>query len=919
MSLRSNLKASKAPADHEGGSTKPTGSAHPNKLSSIATSSKSDSPWAPSPDSDPLPVNTEKAMQYLADWERGWDEAAKEEKNLEPPLASAAEQSESFEDADEEDSTDSDMPKSRLARMQNQASRASPGLSRHSKVKSTKLDTSRSRGSNLQTLDHDRKALRSKLHEQSFLALSNEAHSSGSLNHTEITKKLAIKPNWIYGLPISGISETMYEHDDLVDMIAVCQNIAGLVEDNLLHLRNAGLVRENLSILILDHKRSNDTHQVAVLEKIPTRRLEMFLESIPLLLRPRDLQHLKSSVREIEWYLSWISASLLPILGLPHRAELLTERLDDFKVVKDRIWFLKCVLEILDIGLLVYEGAHCGSLDYGIWKKRQETVEDDREIVKAGSGDFPTTGYYPVQLCRLRLKCLDAFLGGRDVWVFKHKSVSLPKKPLYISTDIETFADVWGPVWKVTDKASQVSVRRYNVGGGSIFASIFDSTIHPPLQKDERLCHWNDQHADVHFENNSTPDDSEASDKDEIPFQLALAEPELLKESDRLLIGAHSNPSFRWKRCHCETAAFKQWLKEAGRLDRIIASKAYRFVESQQVSLTAGSHGVSGVLGKTFRDTKQEPVKKGILESWENNPLARDPREFENHWGVVVSLCTMNARRVRLSDLLGEDSVVGLLKPFRWSDLSWDPDRGENFSHRRSMFLEAVCSGDPCALGNLWEANPRWQEELGKVLLMLLRILCKTGYDENRDEFHILWVPEGCQSPRRITLKATDQTWTKFLKDTTYSMTVAVIVEDRLGTRRCCKEADSRWFKFPSVLETAICINESLNPAPKLLKQIGCIDKHHWNWRESPCLWRSTWDVSSVSEGDLFWTGPRSRLRVIRPLTRWHLLLKWDSVMRDHVRDMVGMRPSERVSHWEFTDKEEMEWDTRPIPVHITT
>lgn len=517
--------ASKVPAAHEGGDTKPTGSEHPNKISPIAASSKSDSPWAPWPDSDPVPVKTEEAKQYLTDWERGWDKAAKEDENLEPPLPSAVEKSEFFEDADEEDSSDSDIPKSRLARMQNQASRASPGLSRHPKTRFAGLDPPGSRGSNLRALDHDRKVLRSKLHEQSFLALSNDAHSSGLLDDTEIMKRLAIKPDWVPGVPESHIHEAIEEHDDLFDMFAVCRNIALIVRENIIRLRKAKLVGGFLSILILDYKRSNDAHQVAVLEKISIFELIWFIESVLHLTDvPRDrgsLQDPEKILRLINRCLIPSFASLLSILGLRNRYESFIESPGDFKVARDRIWLLKCILEIFDIGLLVYEGAHCGSLDYEILKKRQETVEEDRKVRKAGSGDYPTAGYYPVQLCRLRLKCLDAFLGGRNVWVFKHESVSLPKIPLYISTDIETFADVWGPVWKVTDKASQASVRRYNVGGGSIFASLFDSTIHPPLQKDERLCHWNDQHADVHFENNSTPDDSKSLFEIELTLSLA--------------------------------------------------------------------------------------------------------------------------------------------------------------------------------------------------------------------------------------------------------------------------------------------------------------------------------------------------------------------------------------------------------------
>ena len=59
-----------------------------------------------------------------------------------------------------------------------------------------------------------------------------------------------------------------------------------------------------------------------------------------------------------------------------------------------------------------------------------------------------------------------------------------------------------------------------------------------------------------------------------------------------------------------------------------------------------------------------------LLEQWENSPSSRKSREFENYWGVAVSLCTMNAVRVRLVNVLGEESVLALLRDSESSDLN---------------------------------------------------------------------------------------------------------------------------------------------------------------------------------------------------------------------------------------------------------
>lgn len=391
--------------------------------------------------------------------------------------------------------------------------------------------------------------------------------------------------------------------------------------------------------------------------------------------------------------------------------------------------------------------------------------------------------------------------------------------------------------------------------------------------------------------------------------------PDSFTGTELLLIGADQSPRLLWKTCDCPVDSLKQHLRNAGRLDDIIANKSYRYVDAQQNSLVLGSHGVQAGYNRTLKDKMEESLKKSLLDRWENEVDSRDPRKLENLWGVAVSLCTMNAQRVRLVYLLAEKSVEALLKDFPWSDLN---DDGTSSKIRR-RYLKAVGNDDPLALGDLWDRHPSWRKELGNAILICLRILFKTGYDQNRDEFHMLWLPPRCRTPRRVTLKPTDQSWVKFLKDTTDSLTVAVVVEESLGAQYPCRGDRPRWFKNPSILETAICINTTLDPASKLIRTQGCQDENRYVSRRDFEDWQSTWDVSALAPGQHLWMSSQTRVRTICSLTKWHLLLEMDTAKRLILRELMGMKPSERIGHWEYTD-EELDGDgVRPIPVHITS
>ena len=378
--------------------------------------------------------------------------------------------------------------------------------------------------------------------------------------------------------------------------------------------------------------------------------------------------------------------------------------------------------------------------------------------------------------------------------------------------------------------------------------------------------------------------------------------------NETLVIGAGQDSRLQWYDCHCSLNVVKAHLEYAGRLDRIIASKSYRYIDSQQRSLVVGSHGVQMGKASTVKDKSEVPYKVSLLDRWENEPSSRDPREFENLWGVAVSICTTNAERVRLVKLFGEDSVTTLLRDFNWSN-----------SDQRKSFLDAIRSPDPFTLGDLWEDNPNWQTSLGNAILICLRILFRTGYNENRDEFHMLWLPPGCRDPRRVTFKSSDQRWTRFLKDTTNSMTVAVIIEDRLGFGPC-RGRSIEWLKYPSALETAICVNRNISPAEQLIHSLDTDDNYAYIRQRDGGRWRRIWDVSEIKPGVQFWMHSQNRVSTILSLNSRHLLLELDTVKREKLKELLGLKPTEQwESHWEYTDTELDGDGDRPIPVHITS
>ena len=338
-------------------------------------------------------------------------------------------------------------------------------------------------------------------------------------------------------------------------------------------------------------------------------------------------------------------------------------------------------------------------------------------------------------------------------------------------------------------------------------------------------------------------------------------------------------------------------------------SKLFYHIDTREVNLVAGYSGFSIGTGFTTKKQDGRSLKTVLLEVWENQPEARNPKSLENFWGILVSTCNNNARRARLTELLATKSIRHLLKPFYWSSVEI-----------KEVFFITIFSNDPFALRDLWNKRPEWRGELGQVLLTCLRALCQTGYDPSREELYALWMSSKSTRLKKVALKPSEHSWVRILQDSEDACTVAVMVKTGLGTtytskglQRCTRQDG---LPILSRLETSLVINHQTMPYCHLNKMPWKYSQDLELWRSGDRDWRYYWMVTALKENTSFWITPRGRLKLVQQLSDTHLLLEYDIIKRDEVRKFLGVPIKEGPGHWEYTEDEDHP-PVRLIPVHI--
>jgi hypothetical protein len=419
--------------------------------------------------------------------------------------------------------------------------------------------------------------------------------------------------------------------------------------------------------------------------------------------------------------------------------------------------------------------------------------------------------------------------------------------------------------------------------------------------------------------------------------------------------------------CNLSTADMiwkKTQLEESGALFQPNTSYARRYKDGHTVQFTA-TIPMAGSHGHSFTYKRQEGMsrKSALVERWRNKNAS--PGELEDFSGLEVSICTQNARRVRLLNLLGSETMQNYLhgKSFNWPPgLLWESYF--NAFESRRKFRE------------FWNSHLSSIDEITKAIAECLDILQGTGVNNINGELGALWVakfeyeqllddsdPEPSDSEGSnvsfdsdneevssreahsesaeveqkegrmpfkkvenviVTIFRSEYIWTPFLNDSPEIITMAIITTscleaaDEQGLGRRCQRGWQEGNKFVKirgypVLATSLFVNESILESKQLVsKRIrgGCF---------------RIWDTGSLCEKARFSLGDHGELEVYaRPTRKCPVtIMEWQGVIgvKESWNEIKDANMNEEFFGRSRTPhhKEHIsgEWETRPLPILI--
>ena len=396
------------------------------------------------------------------------------------------------------------------------------------------------------------------------------------------------------------------------------------------------------------------------------------------------------------------------------------------------------------------------------------------------------------------LACMGDFIQNRQVWLLtqccgdKASSRDDPPGKAFLKTRICDLAKIWGPIWKVSGIEDQHNGIWYRLPGGYIGQRL---EPHLPPESGEFPCHFSTERHDF-----GPCPNPHATIPDEMCY---------------LLIG-HSLPTGLSFREACKIP-FELGLQDFER-HLVGTSPPSRYKDSDTLHLGLNQVGAQASWSMQMKLNPGILAKEALLQRWKEDPSMRNPIGLLLWYGLEFSICTRNAKRCRVIDLLRSDVIIDYLEFICNATLKKD--------YMLATFA-ALKSSEPYDLVNLYLKHEEWRIELGKIIAHCLELLNGTGIDKAGNLAAFVFSRDLNLTEQLIIIPTKGCTWTGLLKDSSEMATLVVVstrcLEYPGNFGQKCRGRARRLAK--SVLETSYSLTKPSLDLRRTFKRMQANDR----------------------------------------------------------------------------------------------
>jgi len=458
---------------------------------------------------------------------------------------------------------------------------------------------------------------------------------------------------------------------------------------------------------------------------------------------------------------------------------------------------------ILDLGLVSYAGSHASRFDTEVFLREMSPLRFDLQHNLSFD-------------CSLRpLACLDGFLDARLVWIFRAgrdlpsastQSQSKNAKKVFVLTTIDALADIWGSVWAEAEEQpvaheKVLRVKKYHVSKGVIRRVREDAE---PLIQGAVKCHWYSWIQDY---------------RRRFSTLITRTDDLTMAVDDKLLIGSevriNSGCTYslqEYEMNYSDMINSLETMPSTWKLDGV----------TMGVQLSAPKVVAFQIQGNV-KKVPETTVKQHLWTKWSLQPERANPGILNNSFGVEISHCTGNARRLPLKQLLLMEPIQKVLERQipRWSSSTWG-----------MSFQKALMTNSHDAIFQFWNDYVDQRPLVGQLVCCVLDLLDCTG--KTAFGFRAAFLHQNREMG--VTIDAENNEWTSLLQDSYLMATYAIVNEVCLECRQpdhstavCGDEARYTVLQTHIGLKTGHSRSVSLNDLLKRLK----IEPHSQTYKKA--------------------------------------------------------------------------------------